>query len=106
MDQEQKGRELNVEEEKEFREGSALREMVETGGFGILRKKLEDLGFHSWVDPRDSPNKEEWEWKELSGFHAANAARELLEWIDVMISRAEALGKKKSGEEKERNFRI
>ena len=50
--------------------------------------------------------EKEWKWRELNAFHAANNAKELLETIDRLISRAEFLGKIKSGEEKERSFKI
>lgn len=104
------GRELNAEEEKEFRKGSALREMVETSaGWQIVKEILDSLAIHSWVDPRtiDSPEAEkEWKWRELNAFHAANNAKELLETINNLISRAEYLGKIHSGEEKERSFKL
>lgn len=90
--------ELNELERKELNEGQSLYEMTKTAGFEILRQKLEDLGYHSWVDPRDVPDRQEWEWRELNGFHAANAARELMEWIQKSISRSEYLEKKKRGE--------
>ena len=110
MDPEQKGRSLNVEEEKEFREGSALKEMVElSAGWQIVKKMLDNLAFHSWVDPRtvDSPDAEkEWKWRELNAFHAANNAKELLDTIDRLISRAEHLGNIKSGEVKDRGMKI
>lgn len=90
--------ELNTVEQKELREGQELYEMTRTSGFEILRKKLEDMAFHSWVDPRETDNEKEYLWRELNGFHAANNARELLEWIQQMISQSEYLQKKKSGE--------
>ena len=110
--EEKRGQDLTAEEEKEFRDGSALREMVElNAGWQIVKGMLETLAFHSWVDPRtiDKPSgssREEWEWQELNAFHAANNAKELLNEIENLISRAEYLGKKKSGEEKTRNFKI
>lgn len=94
---------LNEPEQQELRIGQELYEMTKTAGFKHLKQKLEDAAFHSWIDPReiDAPNglsKAEWEWRELNGFHAANNARELMEWIQSMISRSEYLEKKKSGE--------
>jgi hypothetical protein len=92
---------LNEIEEQELREGQDLYEMTKTPGFLALKKRLEDVAFHSWVDPREieGPDAErEWKWRELNAFHAANNARELLEWIQSLISRSEYLEKKKSGE--------
>jgi len=97
---------LNEIERDELNEGQVLYEMTKTAGFGILKKKLDDLGFHSWVDPRDVPDQKEWEWRELNGFHAANAAKELLEWIQKSISRSEYLEKKKRGEIQVRPMKI
>uniref|UniRef100_A0A6M3LFL6 Uncharacterized protein n=1 Tax=viral metagenome TaxID=1070528 RepID=A0A6M3LFL6_9ZZZZ len=92
---------LNSVEAQELRQGQDLYELTKIPGFKILEQKLKDMAFHSWVDPReiegDNPKKI-WEWRELNAFHAANNARELLEWIQSMISRSEYLDKKKSGE--------
>lgn len=98
--------ELTKQEEQEMQEGQQLYEMTQTPGFKVLQSKLEDLGYHSWVDPREAPSKEEWEWRELNGFHAANTARELLEWIQKTISNSEYLEKKKKGEIKTPSMRI
>ena len=52
--QEKKGKELNAEEEKEFRDGSALYEMVQTsGGWQVVNKILEGAAYHTWVNPLD-----------------------------------------------------
>lgn len=92
---------LNEVEEAELRDGQYIYEMTKTPGFKILLQKLEDVAYHSWVDPReiegDNP-KAVWEWRELNAFHAANNARELIEWIQKSISQSEYLEKKKSGE--------
>lgn len=100
---------LNEEEDKELSIGQALYEMTKSAGFQELKKKLEDLAFHSWVDPREieSPDAErEWKWRELNAFHAANNARELLEWIQSQISRSEYLEKKRTGQIKTERMRI
>lgn len=90
--------ELNEQEKKELREGQALYEMTKSAGFQVVSEWLKDMAFHSWVDPRETQDKEEWEWRELNAFHAANNARELLEKIQKSISQAEFLEKKKNGE--------
>lgn len=97
---------LNDVEEKELREGQNLYELTKTPGFLLLKSKLEDMAFHSWVDPRETDNKDDYLWRELNGFHAANNARELLEWIQETISRSEYLEKKKKGEIKTERMTI
>lgn len=98
---------LNEQEEQELRKGQDLYEMVKgSAGWQIIQKHLEQLAYHSWVDPRDCPSKEEWEWRELNGFHAANAATEILNMIEESISRSEYLDKKKKGEVKVEAMKI
>ena len=97
--QEKKGKELNAEEEKEFRDGSALYEMVQTsGGWQVVNKILEGAAYHTWVNPLDCASEKEFVWKELVAYSAAKNAQELLETIASMISRSQHLGKVKSGE--------
>ncbi len=97
--EEKKGRDLSQEEDIEWREGSALYEMDQlNAGWAFVKKILYDLAYHSWVDPRETASEDEWKWKELNAFHAANNAKELLDIIQEKISRADYLGKIKSGE--------
>ena len=97
---------LTKEEEKELQDGQYLYEMTQTPGFQVLVKKLEDLGFHSWVDPREAKDKEDFLWRELNGFHAANTAKELIMWIQERISNSDYLQKKKEGKIKVNSMRI
>lgn len=100
---------LNNQELIERAEGHDLSGMIEHPGFLILKAQLEGMAFHSWIDPReiDGPDaKKEWEWRELNGFHAANNAKELLEWIQQKISKAQYLEKKRRGEVGNRSLRI
>lgn len=90
---------LNELEEQQLREGQALYEMTKNSpGFQIIKKWFEDLSYHSWIDPRETKSKEEWEWQELNAFHAANNAAEVLERIQQAISQSEYLAKVKSGD--------
>lgn len=96
-------------EEREKSDGHEMHVMTQTPGFQILKEKLSSMAFHSWIDPReiDGPDaKKEWEWRELNGFHAANNAKELLEWVQQMITRAEYLEKKRRGEISTKQFGI
>jgi hypothetical protein len=98
--------ELKPEELKERSRGQNLFAMTQTPGFNELKEHLEEMAFHSWVDPRETPNKEEFLWRELNGFHGANLAKELLEWIQQCISKAEYLEKKRRGEINSHPFSI
>lgn len=92
---------LSEEETKQLNEGQALYEMTKSAGFKVLEDWLEQMAFHSWVDPREieGDNPEEvWKWRELNAFHAASNARELMERIQKSISQSEYLAKKKAGE--------
>ncbi len=92
---------LTDEEKKEKSDGQFLFEMTQTPGFEVLKKKFEQLAFHSWVDPRtiEGPDaKKQWEWQELNAFYAASNASEIMEWIQQSISKAEYLEKKRRGE--------
>lgn len=90
---------LNREEEKELAEGQALYEMDKNNpGWQIIKQWLTDAAYHSWVDPRQTKSKEEWDWQELNAFHASNNAKEILEEIIKAVSRGEYLDKVKNGE--------
>lgn len=89
---------LSPEEQNELRESQNLYEMTKTSGFQVLQSWLQDMAYHSWADPRETSSREEWEWRELNSFHAANIARELMERIQTAISRGEYLEKKKTGQ--------
>ena len=105
--EEKKGRDLTAEEERDFREGSALYEMDQNSqGWQVVKKILDTLAFHSWVDPRECESEKDFIWRELNAFHAANNAKELLETIQKSISKADYLAKLKSGEIKVRSMKI
>ncbi len=90
--------ELHEEEKQELNEGQQLYEITKTPGFEVIKKYFEDLAFHTWLDPRETTNEKEYLWRELNGFHAANNAREFLEWLKEKINRADYLDKKRLGE--------
>lgn len=92
---------LNDIEEQELHEGQQLYEMTQTPGFKVLERWLQDMAYHSWVDPREieGPDAEkQFMWRELNAFHAASNARELIERIQKAVSQSEYLQKKKNGE--------
>ena len=90
---------LNAGESEDLRTGQSLYEMDKSNpGWQIIKRWLEDMAYHSWVDPRECNNKEEWDWRELNSFHASNNAKEILERIANAVSRGDYLEKVKSGE--------
>lgn len=97
---------LAREEEQDLRMGQELYEVTQMSGFQTIKGWLEDMAIHSWVDPRETNNREEWEWRELNAFHAANNARELLERIQKAVSQSEYLAKIKSGEISRRSMKL
>ncbi len=103
--------ELTPEEQKELSDSQSLYEMTKSKGWEVITEWLEDLAFHSWVDPREvststGMSKAEWEWRELNAFHAANNAKELLERVSKTISRGDYLEKVKAGEIKRGAMKI
>ena len=98
---------LNRQEEKELSEGQALYEMDKSNiGWQVVKRWLTDAAYHSWVDPRQTKSKKEWEWQELNAFFAANNAKEILENIAKAVSQAEYLDKVKNGEIQRNKMRI
>ncbi len=100
------GRQLNSDEIQRLREGVDLSTMLETPGWGIVKKKLEELAYHSWADPREVDSMKEWSWRELNAFYAANNAKELLRFVEEKIEQGDYLTKIKSGEIKTRKMKI
>jgi hypothetical protein len=102
-----KGRDLNEEEKKEMRAGQDLYAMTQTVGWKVVEQWLKDRAFHSWADPRETQNKDEWMWRELNAFHSADVSKQLIEEINRSIARADYLGKVASGEiEDAKKFKI
>ena len=101
-----KGRKLNEDELEELRDGQSLYEMTQTSGWKVVEKWLEDLAFHAWIDPRECKSEEEWKWRELSNFHAANNAKELIDNIQKAIDRSDYLDKVSKGIIEEKRMRI
>ncbi len=90
---------ITPEEDEELAKGQALYEMEKSNpGWQLVKEWLAGLAYHSWVDPREVKNKEQWEWQELNAYHASNVAKEILENIAQAVSRGEYLDKVKHGE--------
>lgn len=98
--------ELHEEEKKELNEGQTLYELTKHPGFAVIQNYFTQLAFHSWIDPRETTTEKEYLWRELNGFHAANNAREFLEWIKERINRSDYLEKKKLGQLQVKSMKI
>lgn len=100
--------ELSDFEEKAYRDGLALEEMVVSNpGWQIVKKMLKERAFHTWANPRETEGGlEEWTWRELNAYYAAANAKELLEAIDKAVSDARYYEKVKKGEVKKGGFKI
>ena len=100
------GRDLTPEEEKEWRDGMALQEMVAGEGWKVVRKWLEDRAYHSWTNPLETNNEKEWMWRELNLFHNAMVAKQLLEDIEKAVAQTDYLSKVRDGTISSRRMRI
>lgn len=90
-------KELSQEEQIELQQGRDLLAMTASAGWEVVKGWLETAAYHSWVDPRGT-DKEDYLWQELNAYHAANNAKEILENIEKIVSRSQALAKKSRGE--------
>ena len=93
------GKELTEEQGKQLSDGMALREMTQTKGWQILEGWLKSRAFHSWVDPRETKSKKDWEWQELNAFHSADVAKELLEDVNEAMGISDELDDIRTGKE-------
>lgn len=96
--EERKGRDLNDEEKAELRKGQQIYEMTQTAGWKIVEQWLKDRAYHSWVDPRETSSKDEWDWRELNAFHSADVSKQIIEEISRMVAKVDYLEKVMSGE--------
>ena len=87
-----------TEEENIIRNmGFSLLEMVKTKGWEAFKRHLEDIAYHSWVDPREAKDKEDFLYREIVGWAGAKASVDLIRWVDNMVSQAQALEDKAQG---------
>ena len=53
---------------------------------------------HSWLDPRKAKGTEEFFYEYVTSWGWAQAAQEIIEWVEKMKGQKEYLEKKKKGE--------
>ena len=92
---------LTKEEQSLLKQGSQLKQLAETEGWSkvllpFLRLKLQ----HSWVDPREGANEEEFMRRYNLAFAFAKVSQEIIDFIEKGIEESEALTKKAKGEVK------
>lgn len=78
--------------------GMSISEMVKSPGWerGIL-PHLKELATHSWLDPQDAKDQEDFFYKYAVSWAKAKSADELLKWVGNQISQAQALQNKENG---------
>jgi len=88
-----------TEEENATRNlGFSLKEMTATKGWseGFIGH-VKDVSTHTWVDPREAKDRDDFIYKEIIGWAAAHSAMELIRWVENMISQAQAIEDKSNG---------
>ena len=89
---------LDQEEQLRQDQGYLIKEMVETQGWQVLRKWLEDKIHNSWVDPRSFKDDNEYSYAMKTAWAWARASEEIITFTEQTIEEAEALTKKEKGE--------
>lgn len=101
-----KGRKLNEGELEELRSGQSVYEMTQTSGWKVVEGWLQDMAYHSWVDPLETDSEKQWVWRELNAYHAANIAKQFIDNIQKAIDRGDYLDKVSKGVIEERRMKI
>lgn len=87
--QQEKGRQLTVEEERKKQDGFALDEMTKSAGWSIVKASLEAM-------PRQHVNpvgmsEQDWKFAELNAFYHGEVAKEILEFVENAIRESHTL---------------
>ena len=90
---------LDQQEQETLKQGLLLKEMVATKGWQeifqpYLKLKLQ----HSWLDPRQVQDREKFFYQYVTGWGFAQAAQEILDYLEKTLSQTEYLLKKSQGE--------
>jgi hypothetical protein len=93
-----------TEEENKIRNlGLSIKEMMATRGWQEGGKTyLESLAHHTWVDPREAKNKDEYMYRELVCWALSKAAEDMLRHFENAVSAAQAIEDKASGKTADR----
>ena len=81
------------------KQGDLLREMVKTPGWEeVLKPHLENLIYHSWLDPQGVKDKDKFFYEYAVTWAKAESAQQIIDWVNGMVSQAEELRKIEKGE--------
>ena len=97
--------ELTEGEQKEFRDGMELLAVTQLPGWKIIHEIWDRIANNAGPDPRGM-KPDEYQLACLAAWAASNNAKEFLQTVGEMISRADYLDKVNKGEIKTRNMKI
>jgi len=81
-----------------LRQGELLLDLVDQPGWQeVLKPFLEQAIRHKWLDPREVKDKEEFFYRYAAGWGLAQAAQEILNFIEDKKSEVRLLREKKEG---------
>lgn len=89
---------LDPQELQALKEGRQLQELTALPGWGLLRQWLEDRIHNSWLDPRSFKTEEEFIKAYNEAWSMAQAAEQVLGYVQNKCDEAEHLIKKERGE--------
>lgn len=94
---------LSQAEQELQKQGRQVGEMVQTKGWvQVLKPWLEDRIHHSWVDPRQFKSDKEYAYAMKTAWGFAQAAEEILAFVDKVKEESEMLTKKEKDEIKDK----
>ena len=84
-----------------------MRQTVSSEGWDLVLKPwLESKINNSWLDPKGSKSEEEFFFQYTVAYGFAQAAQQILEFVEQHKLTAESLVKKKEGKTVDKNFRV
>ena len=89
---------LNLQEQQALSEGRQIQEVAALPGWQLLRQWLEDKIRNSWLDPRSFKSLEEFTKAYNEAWAVAQAAEQVLAYVQTKSDEAETLTKKEKGE--------
>lgn len=97
---------LTADQLEQLKTGMEVKETIMTPGWKHIQEMLDGRAFHSWVDPRETKSKEEWDWRELNAFHSHDVALEIIEDINDIVRTALELEDIRLGKSKPKPMKI
>ena len=98
---------ISKEEEEALKAGELLASLRDSEGYKlVLLPFLQSKVQNSWLDPRKSKSKEEFDYQYMVAWGFAQAASEIIGFIDASQKQTEKLRLKKTGDLIEPDFKI